>query len=103
MALTPERRAEMLAKVMKKPKAPEPKPEPVAKVVAEGGRIIRDVAVRVSPDDRNYQPSSGGFVRIDMVEYERQRGIAEADKARERVRRRELDPLGYGHWGVWED
>lgn len=82
--------------------APEPKPKPV-RLCAADGRIVRDVEVQVSPADFNFPGSRGGYVRVDLDAYERQRAIAEADRARERANRRALDPFGYGHWGPRED
>ncbi len=78
-----------------------PKPKPKPKVVAEAGRVIAPAEVQVSPADPNFRNAgAGGFVRIDLVAYERQRTWAEQDRTRLRARRRELDPFGYGHWGV---
>jgi hypothetical protein len=97
MALTPEKRAYYDAKFGRGRSRPKPSPKP-AKVVASEGRIVRDVEVQVSPADFNFPGSRGGFVRIDYVEYERQRAFAEADAERERARRKALDPFDYGHW-----
>jgi hypothetical protein len=83
-------------------RTPAPKPRP-AKLCAANGRIVREVEVRVSPDDPNYIPASGGFVQINFAEAERQWAAREADQARERARRKALDPFNFGHWGAWED
>ena len=65
---------------------------------------MRDVEVQVSPADLNFRGAGPqGFVRIDYAAYERQRLQAEADKIAQAKRRRELDPVGLGHWGHDED
>ena len=98
MALTPERRAELVAKYTLKTK-----PKPKVEVVAEAGRVVAPATVCVSPADPNFRNSAGGFVRINMVEAERQYWLRQAGAEAERLRRKALDPFNYGHWGTWED
>ena len=104
--VTPERTAELLARLEKimglAPKLPE-KP----KVVMNEGEAVRDAVVRVSPHDPNYSGSDGGVVRvrrsdyvtIRMDLYEQQ----QREKAEDRRRRRELDPYRMGLYGPVED
>ncbi|WP_292531889.1 hypothetical protein [Methylocystis sp.] len=103
--MAPERKEltdEEIERLLDEAAGPIPKPRP--KLVAEEGRVVAPAEVRVSPADPNFRfAGAGGFVRINMAEAERQRAWAEADAARERVRRKEIDPFGYGHWGAWED
>jgi hypothetical protein len=94
--MTPEAKAKLFAELdaeFGRRRLPKPK------VVAEEGRIVRDVDVQVSPADYNFRGSGPqGFVRIDYAAYERQRAFAEEDARREAKRRREIDPFDYGHW-----
>ena len=104
--MTPERKAQLFAELdaefghLKRTKEVEAK---LPKVVASEGRVVAAASVRVSPADPNFQNSSGGFVKIDMAAYERQRAWAEHDRAVWARRQRELDPYRLGHWGAWED
>lgn len=102
--MTPEAKAKLFAEldaefgIVREPAQP-PKP----KVVAEAGRVIAPAEVRVSEADPNWPNSRGGFVRIDMEAYERQRLEREREAAEWKRRHREIDPFGYGHWGAAED
>lgn len=104
--MTPERKAQLFAELdaefgIKRERKAEP-PRPT--VVAEAGRVIASAEVRVSQADPNFRNAgAGGFVRIDMEAAECQRAKAEADRAQERRRRRELDPFNYGHWGSHDE
>ena len=102
MAITPERKAELLAmleEVMGLIPALKPKP----KVVTSEAGIVRDADVRVSSTDPNYPGSDEGLVkvrrkdwvtvRVDLWE-EQQR-----QRREDRLRRRALDPCRLGHWG----
>jgi hypothetical protein len=113
MALTPERRAQISARVdaiINRRKRP--------KVVTSEGQVIRDANVYVSPVDPNVinKAKSGKYgdqviaVRrsddwctINMAAYERQRADEEAQRIADRRRKRELDPFNYGHWGPNDD
>lgn len=100
MALTPERRAELLAKSKLTPRA---KPTPKLGVVAEAGRLVAPATVRVSPADPNFQNSANGVVRIDMATAEQQYWQRIVYAEEERKRRKALDPCRLGSWGPWED
>lgn len=97
MTLSPERRAEMLAKVMKKPKGtaePKPKAPPsVAKLAAVDGDVV----------DMPFRGRNGERVHINMAEYERQQEWRRQDAIERRRRQRELDPFNYGHWGPHDE
>jgi hypothetical protein len=99
MAVTPERKAELIAgleeligrKRMAKPKV----------VKSEIG-VVRDADVPVSKADPNHGASDGGvvrvrrndFVTINMGVWEEQQRLRRED----RMRRREIDPFRLGHW-----
>jgi hypothetical protein len=105
MAITPERKAEIIAALEKKC---GPLPKVMPKVVTrEDAGTIRDADVAVSRADKNYPNSDEGIVRVRRPEYvtiniaaweEQQRW-----KAEDRRRRRELDPFRIGHWGPLDD
>ena len=126
MTLTPERKDALFAELdalvgLKPPQPPKPK------VVVEAGAVVRDADVVVSPSDVNAQRRGGdtgvsvrratptppeasplprlrpGEVRIDMAEAERQWWLAERDREADRAHRRQIDPVGLGHWGRWDD
>jgi hypothetical protein len=98
------------------PPPPKPKAKPVA-VVASEGRVIRDADVVVSPRDPNAtdekptavsvraEPVSrlAGTVTLNTAAAERQYWEREADRERDRVVRRSIDPFDYGHWGRFDD
>jgi hypothetical protein len=105
MAVTPERKAELIA-ALEELIGPRPIEKP--KVVASEGDVIRDAEPHVSRADPNYARSDDGvvrvqrndFVRINMEVWEAQQ---EAKKEERRLRRM-LDPYRLGHWGpVGED
>jgi len=100
MALTPERKAELLAKYKLTPRA---KPTPKLEVVAEAGRLVAPATVRVSPADPNFRNATGGVVRVDLAAAEQQYWQRIAYAEGERARRKALDPYGLGLWGPWED
>lgn len=68
--MTPERKAELVArfKAIAAETKPKPSPPPI-RTVAEGGAIVRDADVHVSAADPNYPRSRRGVVtvRADLV------------------------------------
>src|SRR5262245_10033955 len=106
MTVSPERTAEIVA-MFEKLLGLEPKPKPKPKAVVNGGEVVRDADVRVSPADPNYRQSDEGVVRVRRSEFvtvridlwEEQQAI----KREERRRRREIDPFRLGHWGPTDD
>jgi hypothetical protein len=99
MAVTPERKAELIAELeeiighrMDRPK-----------VVASETEVVRDADVRVSRADPNYPKSQEGMIRVRRNDFvtirmdlweEQQR-----QKRGEKLHRRQLDPYRLGHWG----
>lgn len=119
--MTPERKAEVEARI-DEILGPRPKPQPPKpKVVVADDVVVRDADVVVSPADPNAKhrgdmgvrvrratpaaaepplpPMRPGEVRIDMGRAQLQWEIDRADRLAERARRRQLDPFDYGHWG----
>jgi hypothetical protein len=103
--MTPERKAEIEARLdavlgISKPKPAKPK------VVTSDGRSIRDAVVRVAPEDPN---ARGGdrvvevrredFVTINFELYE----LQQAEKAAHRRYLRELDPCRLGLYGSLDE
>ena len=99
MAVTPKRKAEIIAqleeimgrKLMARPK-----------VVVKDNEIVRDAEPHVSKADPNYPNSDRGvvtvrrsdFVTINMALWEAQQEM----KREDRLRRRLIDPARMGHW-----
>lgn len=104
MAVTPERKAELIAE-LKEIIGPKPKDRP--KVVASDAGVIRDADVHVSRADPNYPKSKEGMVRVRRNEwvtirmdlYEEQ----QRQKQEDRRRRQELDPCRLGLYGPIDD
>jgi hypothetical protein len=103
--MTPERKAEIEARLdavlgISKPKPAKPK------VVTSDGRSIRDAVVTVAPEDpnarggdRRVEVRRDDFVTINFELYE----LQQAEKAREREYRRQLDPCRLGLYGPVDD
>ena len=100
MAVTPERKAELIAQ-LEEIIGPTQMPRP--KVVTKDADVVRDADAHVSRADPNYPGSDGGvvrvrrsdFVRINMEVWEAQ----QQEKREQRRLRRVLDPYRLGHWG----
>jgi hypothetical protein len=105
MAITPERKAEIIAALEKKC---GPLPKVMPKVVTrEDAGTIRDADVAVSRADKNYPNSDEGFVRvrrpdwvtIDIGKWEEQ----QAEKRRYKRYLKDLDPCRLGLYGPIDD
>jgi len=100
MAITPERKAELIA-ALEELIGPKRMARP--KVVIRDADVVRDADPHVSRADPNYARSDGGvvrvrrndFVRINMELYEAQQ---EAKREDRRIRRM-LDPCRLGLYG----
>ena len=100
MAITPERKAELIA-ALEELIGPKRMERP--KVVVSENDVVRDAEPHVSRADPNYARSEGGvvrvrrsdFVRINMEVWEAQ----QQEKREQRRLRRALDPYRLGHWG----
>ena len=104
MTITPERRAQIQARIkevaasFQRQRLPKPKV-----IVRDGIGTVRDADVRVSRADVNangaaetiavYRPP--GWCTINMQAAEMQM----AERARDRAYRKSLDPARLGHWG----
>ena len=99
MAVTPERKAELIA-ALEELIGPKQMARP--KVVTRDSEVVRDADPHVSRADPNYDRGGGGvvrvrrndFVTINMELYEAQ----QAAKREDRLRRRMIDPFRLGHW-----
>jgi len=104
MAVTPERRAELLA-MLEEVIGPVLAPKP--KVVVNEAGVVRDADAHVSRADPNYRGSDGGVVKVrrnDVVRINMEVWEAQQEQKREdRLRRRLLDPYRLGHWGPIDD
>ena len=103
--LTPEKKAEIDARM--KPRLERLKSKPKPKVVAVDGAVIRDADVIVSRADPNARHGVTEVVSVRRPEYVTiNMPLAEAQwwsgvraQAADRQRRREADPFRLGHWG----
>jgi hypothetical protein len=83
------------------------KRKPKPKVVTNEGVEVRDVTVKVSPDDPNYRQDDGGvvkvrrndFVTINMSAWEEQI----RQRREDRLRLKEIDPYRLGLYGPIDD
>ena len=100
MAVTPERKAELIA-ALEELIGPKRMERP--KVVTRDSEVVRDADPHVSRADPNYGRSGSGVVRVRRTDFvtinmelweEQQR-----EKREDRLRRRVLDPYRLGHWG----
>jgi hypothetical protein len=104
MAVTPERKAELIA-ALEELIGQRPMPRP--KVVTRDNDVVRDADSHVSRVDPNYASSEQGavrvrrsdFVTIRMDLWEEQR----RQRREERLRRRALDPCRLGLYGPIDD
>src|SRR5262245_48080806 len=105
MAVTPERKAEIIAQ-LEEIIGPTRLARP--KVVTKDNEVVKDADPHVSRVDPNYPQSDEGvvrvrrrdFVTINMAMYEEQQAM----KREDRLRRRAIDPARLGHWGpIGED
>jgi len=100
MAVTPERKAELIA-ALEELIGPRRMSKP--KVVVKENEVVRDAEPHVSRADPNYANSNSGvvrvrrsdFVTINMELYEAQQQA----KREDRRMRRSIDPFRLGHWG----
>jgi hypothetical protein len=102
MAITPERKAEIIAALEKKC---GPLPKVMPKVVTRDDATIRDADVAVSRADKNYPNSDdegivhvrrGDWVTIDIELWEDQ----QVEKRRYKRYLKELDPCDIGIYGA---
>ena len=100
MAVTPERKAELIA-ALEELIGPRRMARP--KVVVSENDVVRDADPHVSRADPNYPGSDGGVVRVrrsDFVTINMEMWQAQMREKREQRRlRRALDPYRLGHWG----
>lgn len=105
--MSPERRAEIEreldAILGPLPPEPKPKPKPSAQLVASEGRVVRDAIVQVSEADPNARHRGTTTVSINLAAAERQYWDSIRDREADRAHRRQLDPVGFGHWGRFDD
>jgi|SRR6516162_5697760 len=104
MAVTPERKAELIA-ALEELIGPRPMPKP--KVVIRDDDIVRDADPHVSRADPNYVESEQGVVRVRRSDWVTVRvDLWEQQmrqKREERLRRRALDPCRLGLYGPIDD
>ena len=104
MAVTPERKAELIA-ALEELIGPRPMPKP--KVVIRDDDIVRDADPHVSRADSNYVESEQGVVRVRRSDWVTVRvDLWEQQmrqKREERLRRRALDPCRLGLYGPIDD
>jgi hypothetical protein len=104
MAVTPERKAELIAQ-LEEIIGPTPMERP--KVVTRDSEVIRDADPHVSKADPNYPGSNEGVVRVrrnDFVTIRMDLWEAQmAERQEARRQRRLLDPYRLGHWGSVDD
>jgi hypothetical protein len=120
MTITPEKFAEISARMEARKARLKPKPKP--KVVVSDTRnaagrpeVIRDADVVVSRADPNARHATDGVVEVRRPPLDPRRvtiNDAAADaaywdrvnaQAADRQRRRDADPFGMGHWGSHDD
>jgi hypothetical protein len=104
MAVTPERKAELIA-ALEELIGPRPMPRP--KVVTRDNDVVRDADSHVSRVDPNYASSEQGAVRVRRSDFVTIRmDLWEEQKRQrreERLRRRALDPCRLGLYGPIDD
>ena len=104
MAVTPERKAELIAQ-LEEIIGPTPVERP--KVVTRDSEVIRDADPHVSKVDPNYARSNEGVVRVRRKDFVTIRMDLYEEQMREkqeaRRQRRQLDPYRLGHWGSVDD
>ena len=92
MPTSPERRAELVAALIKLMGLPPP-PKPKPKEVVSDGEVFRDAVVHGDEKVRR----NCVVIRMDLWQ-EQQR-----QKEEDRRHRREIDPSRYGHWSGDDD
>ena len=104
MAVTPERKAELIA-ALEELIGPRPLSRP--KVVTRDNDIVRDADPHVSRADPNYVQSEQGVVRVRRSDWVTVRVDLWEEQTRqkreERLRRRALDPCRLGLYGPIDD
>ena len=104
MAVTPERKAELIAQ-LEEIIGPTPMERP--KVVTRDSEVIRDADPHVSKADPNYARSNEGVVRVRRKDFVTIRMDLYEEQMREkreaRRQRRLLDPSRLGHWGPTDE
>jgi hypothetical protein len=104
MAVTPERKAELIA-ALEEVIGPRRMPKP--KVVTKDDDIVRDADPHVSRADPNYVESEQGVVRVRRSDWVTVRVDLWEEQMRqkreERLTRRALDPCRLGLYGPIDD